>query len=556
MMFVICLNYIQEEQSTQIVRNCFKSVSFIQLQKQTRQFILNLYPTSNYLCLSLSGDIQVNLTLLSVIFPSTLFVFIKNYDYLNTNQIVLHVPDQIQQLDSFQNEFFVNIAIFNIKHLTQIQLRILEELKSDLSNCYSDLQIKIIDQQISIHLDPKQTCTEQIILKEQNDERFVKNATIVIDQFTFQLNINNLVNAYQNQLTYNEIIIMQKGQLNNIMQNSFINSQLNITIQQGNRNFSVIYDVNVNTDYLSDIFTTKEVYLYNYEDDFGYQIYFDFKQQGQIQFLEYLDNLNYDLVEYRLTLAILKTNLVLTQTADKFDDTLRSIQFSCKQGAPKQQNTCNSMLDIDYGALLVVPRYNLDIRFYFNRQLVYLQQISKLQSIYTCWNSGVALLNKSGVNIVLTRTGKCDNDMYYYDYSNIQMWLVVRNATSNHIVFNATRFVNIGNSTHLNDFFWNCSEINCSLLNINQTFTFRIQEYIFFDEFVVEKVMDLRGPNKIYDTLYIMIGIVFICVLPAFWLKRKYSAQMVIKYRGMPKHKKDDVDTILRKQLIQQLLKQ
>ncbi|CAL6061932.1 Conserved_hypothetical protein [Hexamita inflata] len=407
------------------------------------------------------------------------------------------------------------------------------------------MMVKIINQNVNVILVPTNACLTQIATQNQN--AYIYSVYIIIDKFSFELNKDMLVSAYQTQNIYQEEIQIDVQQLNLIIQQSFIKAKLNITSMQGKRLVPFVYDVIVNTDYLSDMFSSKQAYLYNQELDYGYLLLFQYKQQALVNLMQQIDNLQYDYVEYRLTLAMLKVESFISQTSDRFNESLREIRFSCLEGTSIHQKTCTDMRNTDLNALFTDPSYNLDIMFIKQGKMVYLIKVSNMLSRYTCWNNGLAIINNSGLTLQLASTGRCNRNMRVFDYSNIIMWLTIRDELGHVVIYNQ-RYKNV---TQLRNFHWGCSEINCSALSTNQSFMFAYTEYMYIKQIIVTKVQDIRGKTELKTVFKVISGFVLVIVFGVAVYKQKMSVQVVNSYRGGPRRKRPGLDDQLQSQLLQ-----
>ncbi|CAL6065044.1 Hypothetical_protein [Hexamita inflata] len=324
--------------------------------------------------------------------------------------------------------------------------------------------------------------------------------------------------------------------------------------QQGYRNVSIKYDVQLNISSLSTVFEDKYAYMYNYGKDYGYQIFFDYNLQELNTIQQQIDMLNYDRVEYRLTgqsiddTTKFKSNNSISVSMGRFNSSIKSVKFSCLNMLGAQQATCKKMLYINMNTYYSSPVYNLDIMFYFQNQLQFLMKANRCLARYTCWNYGVVVLTPSGVQLQLTRNNECDNYHIFYDYSNISTRFIVENENPNQIQI-YQRFENIRNATNVNKFFYNCDEVNCSQISTHSTFTFEYDCATFVEKFIFMKVENKRK-KSIGKISGISTGCgILIIILTVLYKKTTYSRDVINKYQVVKVQKKPTKDQILLQEL-------
>ncbi|CAL6002815.1 Hypothetical_protein [Hexamita inflata] len=324
--------------------------------------------------------------------------------------------------------------------------------------------------------------------------------------------------------------------------------------RQGYRNVSIKYDVQLSISSFSTVFKDAYVYLYNYEKDFGYQIFFDYNLPKLNIIQQQIDMLNYDRVEYRLTgqsvddTTKFKSNNSISMSMGRFNSSIKSIMFSCLNMLGAQQDTCKKMLYINMNTYYSSPVYYLKIMFYFQNQLQFLMKANHCLARYTCWNYGVVVLTPSGVQLQLTRNNECDNYHQFYDYSNISTRFIVENKYPNQIQI-YKRFENIQNATNVNKFFYTCDEVNCSQVSVHSTFTFEYDCATFVEKFIFMKVEDKRKKSKRKVTIVSTGCGILIVILTVLYKKAKYSRGVINKYQVVKVQKKPTKEQILLQEL-------
>ncbi|CAL6057202.1 Hypothetical_protein [Hexamita inflata] len=115
---------------------------------------------------------------------------------------------------------------------------------------------------------------------------------------------------------------------------------------------------------------------------------FDYDLEQLNLVMQQIDMIQYNRLEYKLTGAILTEygmqQLSIVQNTPQFNQSVKSIVFSCSNMQGAQQDTCFQLLANDYGAAYSVPTYNLYFSFYQNDQLQQVLKAENCQARYTC----------------------------------------------------------------------------------------------------------------------------------------------------------------------------
>ncbi|CAL6082224.1 Conserved_hypothetical protein [Hexamita inflata] len=519
-----------------IIENCYQINSKLTLDKDKHVITADLKPTLISNCQQLNGDVQFNLTLGSQIFQNIYTVKAIEYNQNNHNQIQFNIPETLD-LAQYYSDHFATITVSNLLYQSIISLQIYEELKTDLSHCFDWIEIKIVGTIAYINLCPNTNCMSQLVTKQQNANQYVDQIRIIIDKFTYNLSTGWIVDSYQQQYCYFEYISISKQDMSQIVLVSFIVSKLDIIFIQGSKQIILPYPINTNIDNISNVFTSKQLYLYNYGNDIGYELILEYNLDKLNQTMKTINSLQYDQIQYRLTGSIQSSsgvqNLYITKTETHFNETLRSIKFSCTHMKGLQKRTCLDMLYYDYDQYETVSIYNLDIMFYHKGDFVYLIKAYNCHPIYTCWNYGVAVLSDSEVSLHLTRNNYCDDYDQYYSFKYIPVSLTVydQNFTQKQIIYDN---LNISNSTNISVFSFSCQKLNCSQLDYS-VFKFEMNISYFIEQFFVFKVE--RSSAKKMIGFWTGIGtIIFVVIIFAF--KCVKTVRTINQYKLMVENKR------------------
>ncbi|CAL6033012.1 Conserved_hypothetical protein [Hexamita inflata] len=421
-LFKHVMNSITEYQNFIQIGECYQKDIQLTIDKNLFEFTLKLIPNYQTQCNRFNGDIQINLTLFNQLFNDNISVKINNYNYQSTNQITFEIPNSIN-LNNYIDEHFILMQLFNLLYITKQQVQIFQEQRSDLAKCFESLILKFVGNQAIFSMCPNRNCIQLTKQQGNNQVTFVKEIIIEVEQFTFSIQANQLLQAYSKQVCYFEELQMDNNQLQSILQYSFIDSKFIIQLLQGKRLLHLYYPVSINTNSVSNVFKNQQAYLYEYGTDKGYQITFDYDLEAINTEMQTIENILYDKIEYKLT-GSLQSNRGLvkqfiTKSADNFNVSLRIVKFSCNEMRGAQQSVCNQMLYDDIHSENAVPTYNFDVMIFFQNKLIYLLKASNCLSRYTCWRYGVAILKDTELTLEMERNNICDKWDQYYDYSKV-----------------------------------------------------------------------------------------------------------------------------------------
>ncbi|CAL6030084.1 Conserved_hypothetical protein [Hexamita inflata] len=529
MILNLAIQYAQNIMQHIDIGQCYTRTSSLTLDKDQRILILQLIPTFNTNCTLLNGDIQVHLKLQQNAIPYTLSISAIQFSYNKTQDIIFYIP-QKYDITNYNNEQFAVISINNLLYITQMQVFIFDELKTDIRQCFEQIEIIIIGNLTTFNMCPNIKCINQLVLSNNNKQQYVEKISVSIDKFTYNLSTQEIINKYQEQKCYSEKIFINNQDRQQILLESFIVSKVNILFSSEEQSFQLVYPVLTNIDNISNIFTSKLTYLYAYESDYGYEMIFEYNQTLENEAINIVDNLQYDYVQYRLTESI-KSNLgvykqFITKTESKFNKSQRSIKFSCGQMKGEQLKTCNEMYYNDYFTYYANTTYNLDIMFYHQNQLVYLIKAYNCRPRYTCWNYGVAVFSNSQLTLQLSRNNYCDNYNEYYDTSNIPTKIKIYNK---YYELEQEIQQNISDATDRNQFNISCKLIDCSKLNQDSIIYLEMYVSYFYESFYITKVSDLRYKLSVTQYSGIIIGAILLFIIFIVAVRQCFKSYLTIQ---------------------------
>ncbi|CAL6104405.1 Conserved_hypothetical protein [Hexamita inflata] len=498
-----------------------------------------MYPNSNNIqCKLFPSDVSVNLTLSSSVFPDVLQIIVSDFNYLDTDQLIFRIPNYID-LSSYNDDIYARMRIYSYGYYTDVKINVFDVLQSDLQNCFNILDIYLQNNELRLQVSPTLLCKSQMVGYKPGALAYIHNLYLSIYKFKYLLNLQNFLINYQTNLCYTESIIISQENYQALIYQSFLFGQLVLESMQGKSSVVLKYDTNIILDNISDLFTRKELFMYQNLTESGYQVIIDYDPVQYQSVLNVIANIQYDHVTYRLTGAILKQQQYLIQGSAEFDSTLRKITFSCSTGSLVDQKRCQKMIDDDFFAYIASPVYNLDIIFMQRDIIVYQMKATNLVPRYSCWKYGVAVVSSQSIRLELDRNHKCDNDSQFYDFNNNSMWFEVEN--NDKLVYSYNYFYPILDPTKINVFSFSCSVINCALISRQSRIVFKFQEGDFIQQIQVNK-FDLQTERDFNSKICLISGVVSATGVFVLTVFKLFKTRSVLKSIKRHQHKKDVKD--------------
>ncbi|CAL5991042.1 Conserved_hypothetical protein [Hexamita inflata] len=431
----------------------------------------------------------------------------------------------------------------------------MDEIKSDISKCFDSLTLTVQSQSASFGMCPTQNCLNQLVAQNQNTNLYVSKVILVIDRQLYELNLEAVVEAYQQQYCHWQQIPIASADLQEIKEVSFLQSKLIFYLTQKTQKkkiFQLSYTVDINVTSFSNVFQYKYVYLFNYQNDIGFEVYLKFDLEKFDTVRQQIDALNYDRIEYRLTCQKTnKKNFIqsrsIIQTFNKFNESISMIKFSCSNMLGIQKQTCLEMYESNMNEIYSTEVYNLDIMFYFQDKLIFLMKATKCQIRYTCWNHGVAVITKKALNIQLTSNQYCDKYNNYYDYSSIETKLTLVKSSKSFIQYK-NNIQNV-NASQFSNFNYSCLQIDCSQIKLNTSIMFQYFVDSFIEMYVLDKIIDQTKYSKAQQIGLIMGSALIMLILVLLFYKIYNSIILINDMQIVKPQKKPNQQEILINQL-------
>ena len=129
---------------------------------------MTLIPTNNNACSVFPPAVKINLTVGSSAVPQVLQTQVSNFNYTTITEIVFTIPqldlnNNPINLNAYTDEQFAVLQIFSYSQMTQLELMVFDEMRSDLQNCFNYIAVNISENDISFLIQPTQSCLLQMV---------------------------------------------------------------------------------------------------------------------------------------------------------------------------------------------------------------------------------------------------------------------------------------------------------------------------------------------------------------------------------------------------------
>ncbi|CAL6081871.1 Conserved_hypothetical protein [Hexamita inflata] len=367
---------------------CYSDYSSFTFNRNLATFTVTLIPSGNKSCAIFPPGVAANLTLASTPFYDSLGVIINNFDYYQTLQIVFSINSSVfeagKDLDDFVDETFAVLHIFSYSEITQLELMIFDELKSDLSSCFKNSNLKVTSAGVELLTTPTGVCKLQMVVKDplnpaQNS--YINDIAVSVNNQKFEL--PNLSDFLTNYSTDTNISFSVNGDTSTIRQTAYTTASLQIQSVQGGLEISLTYPVsNITIASTANFFNPLQAFVIL--SNYTILAKFDMNLAIQAAFMAQLALTPYTKVVYRLTAQVGSNTFThqISKTAP-FNPNLRLLFISCSDGSENEQELCTNFYKIALDNTEVL--WSIDILFYNDKDFVSLET-TNLNILTSCFD--------------------------------------------------------------------------------------------------------------------------------------------------------------------------
>eukprot|EP00703_Trepomonas_sp_PC1_P005805 JAP90801.1 Hypothetical protein TPC1_17792 [Trepomonas sp. PC1] len=226
---------------------CYSDKSTVTLDRNIQIFKVKLFPVNDS-CSIFPYSVGINLTFSGHIFHDSLNVKIQNFDFYNTTEIDIPYSasmfDPPKTIDDFDATFcFVTVYSYSEQAYQEIMIQ--QERKSDMTNCFSSLDVYLEDSELEVTAVPTSQCKIQIDSQANSPINYVSDIYIQFNAQKYILStvqMDNFINNYQNGQVI-QVVFTDKAQLLQSLSEIKPEIQLVITLLQGQLEIQLQYDI-------------------------------------------------------------------------------------------------------------------------------------------------------------------------------------------------------------------------------------------------------------------------------------------------------------------------
>ncbi|CAL6082340.1 Conserved_hypothetical protein [Hexamita inflata] len=531
MLMFAALQYInQEVQYTYL--DCYGDNSQISLSRDEFKFVIDLQIV-NTNCAVFPNSISANLTVSNILIPDTLQLLVYNFNFLNTTRLEFKIPTHdslgnIIDLNAYDEEFYAILDIFSYTEFTRVELTVFDDVRSDLENCFSSLQIQLDTDNFILDISPTKACIQQITLQSSpTDKTFISQTSIKLGTYSFDLDLTHFVNKYIANNNFSIQIFPNTDEMMDILADTNLKAILSLFSQQGLTNVQLNYRIYNFKSVQSVVFTQSQVFLYTIHSSqvHGFEVYFKYLTAADIHTT--LQSLSYDEIQYRLTGRIGDTVYqVSSYFSPPFNDSLLRIDFPCDKGSLFEQAACAKQYYDDFTSE-ERPVYSLDILFLNQRHLVYRLKTS-LEPIYDCWTITRSRINNNQLILELIFDAVACLDVQLSESGNLYL-----------ITENGFELVDVKTSgIDYNVMSWDCKQFTidvCGAVQNGAELIYQFEYEGYINQFVVN-MFKLENYQQSTISVVVVGSIFIICSVIITWAHIIFT-QKIIKSKNSGKNK-------------------
>ncbi|CAL6070815.1 Conserved_hypothetical protein [Hexamita inflata] len=395
---LISLQYLNQQVAYNHL-DCYGDNSQISLSRDEFKFVIDL-EVVNEACAVFPNSIGANLTVSSALIPDTLQLAAYNFDFLKTTRLEFQIPTHDSlgnpiDLDAYDEEFYAVLEVFSYTEITRVELTVFDDVRSDLENCFSSLQIQLDTNNFKLAVTPTKACKQQITLKSgATDTTYISQTVIKLGTFSFDIDVTQFVNKYIADVPFDFQIFPTNEEMMAILADTNLKATLSLFSQQGLSIVQLNYRI---SDFLiiqSTQFSYSQVYLYDKENK-GFKVSFAYEDAQVLE--QQLNLFTFDEVQYRLTGTIRDSVFQASKFQNTFDKDFVQIDYSCAEGSITEQQKCEQQYTDDFNAE-TPPVYTLSILFLNNKNLVFMLKMH-LEPIYDCWKNAQSSVINNILNL-------------------------------------------------------------------------------------------------------------------------------------------------------------
>ncbi|CAL6008854.1 Conserved_hypothetical protein [Hexamita inflata] len=361
MYFIEILSYSQPNRQT--LFKCYTMQSSLEFNKNLMQFIVHLDSANNSACKVFPIGVKANLSMTSPSFDN-ITIITQDFSYSQTSELLFEIPYvltdlQIQELEA---ETLAYITIYSFSEISTTEIMIFDETLSQLSDCFSSINVTLQFSGFLLQLAPTQFCNNQMKLEASSPDNFIEQISLTVFESRYLIPTAQIVPHYEDSLITYQYTTTDQSELTDLMnlqQLEFITGTVSFESNQGGILVEFVFNLeNIFYQTLQNVLVNPVVSTS--ENSFFVQI--------QVNVAAIQTITGYTSYNYRLNLEKdgIQTQLIIINTSRHYHpQQYEIVQFNCQTINEKMKTDCLKFYKYDKFDSIVV-----DLQFLQDTELI------------------------------------------------------------------------------------------------------------------------------------------------------------------------------------------
>ncbi|CAL5973777.1 Conserved_hypothetical protein [Hexamita inflata] len=400
------LSYSQPNRQTLL--KCYTMKSSLEFNKNLMQFIVHLDSANNSACNVFPIGVKANLSMTSPSFDN-ITIITSDFSYSQTSELLFEIPYALTdlQIQELETETLAYITIYSFSEISTTEIMIFDETLSQLSDCFSSINVTLQFSGFVLHLSPTEYCNNQMKLEASSPDNFIEQISLTVFESRYLIPTAQIVPHYNDQLITYQYIATDQVELTDLMnlqQQEFLTGTVSFESNQGGILVEFVFNLeNIFYQTLQNVLVNPVVSTS--ENSFFVQI-----QEVNLVAIQAITG--YTSYNYRLNLEKdgVQTQLIIINTSRHYQPQQYNeiIQFNCQTINEKMQKDCLTFYKFDQFDSIV-----LDLQFLKDMTLI--NHCKEMPSfMITPWDKAFVQVSKSQICVTPSAvTGITDYRLQY-----------------------------------------------------------------------------------------------------------------------------------------------
>ncbi|CAL6026594.1 Conserved_hypothetical protein [Hexamita inflata] len=229
------LSYSQPNRQTLL--KCYTMKSSLEFNKNLMQFIVHLDSANNSACNVFPIGVKANLSMTSPSFDN-ITIITSDFSYTQTSELLFEIPYALTdlQIQELETETLAYITIYSFSEISTTEIMIFDETLSQLSDCFSSINVTLQFSGFVLHLSPTEYCNNQMKLEASSPDNFIEQISLTVFESRYLIPTAQIVPHYKDSLItyqYTTTDQVELTDLMNLQQQEFLTGTVSFESNQG-----------------------------------------------------------------------------------------------------------------------------------------------------------------------------------------------------------------------------------------------------------------------------------------------------------------------------------